>query len=41
VYGLDDAAVTAAKQWLFTAATKDGKAVALRITIELTCSITG
>lgn len=39
VYGLDDAALAAARQWLFNAGTKDGKAVAQRITIELTFTI--
>lgn len=39
VYGLDAAAVVAAKQWLFGPGMKDGLAVAVRITIELTFTI--
>src|SRR5262245_54807281 len=35
-YGLDTQAVEAAKQWLFKPGTKDGKAVAVRITLEMT-----
>jgi periplasmic protein TonB len=34
-YGLDQAAVDAARQWKFKPGRKDGKAVAVRITIEL------
>jgi TonB family protein len=35
VYGLDDQAVKAATQWTFKPGTKDGKAVAVRVHIEL------
>jgi TonB family protein len=35
-FGLDQAAVDAARQWTFKPGLKDGKAVAVRITIELT-----
>ena len=35
-YGLDQAAIDAARQWKFEPGLKDGKAVAVRITIELT-----
>src|SRR5687767_13354502 len=35
-YGLDDAAVKATKQWLFEPGTKDGKAAAVRVSIEHT-----
>jgi hypothetical protein len=35
VYGLDDAAVSALHQWRFKAGTKDGKAVAIRVHIEM------
>jgi bla regulator protein blaR1 len=34
VYGLDDQAIKAARQWEFEPGTKDGKAVAVRIEIE-------
>ena len=34
-YGLDTQAVEAIKQWLFKPGTKDGKAVAVRVTIEI------
>jgi TonB family protein len=34
-YGLDQQAVNAAKQWTFKPGTKDGKAVAVRVQIEL------
>jgi bla regulator protein BlaR1 len=35
VYGLDDAAVAAMKQWRFDPGTKDGKPVAVRIDVEM------
>jgi TonB family protein len=35
-YGLDQAAIDAARQWKFKPGLKDGKPVAVRITIELT-----
>ena len=34
-YGLDTQAVESVKQWLFKPGTKDGKAVAVRVTIEI------
>ena len=38
-YGLDQAAVTAARLWKFRPGRKDGKPVAVRITIELTFTL--
>jgi periplasmic protein TonB len=38
-YGLDTQAVEAVKQWLFKPGTKDGKAVAVRVTIEITFTL--
>ncbi len=38
-YGLDQAATDAARQWKFRPGRKDGKAVAVRITIELTFTL--
>ena len=38
-YGLDTQAVVAAKKWLFKPGTKDGMAVAVRVTIEMTFTI--
>jgi protein TonB len=35
-YGLDTQAVEAARQWLFKPGTKDGKPVAVRVTLEMT-----
>jgi len=35
-YGLDDQAVTAMKKWQFKPGTKDGKPVAVRVTVEMT-----
>ena len=39
VFGLDAEAVKAAKQWLFNPGTKDGQAVAVRVTIEMTFTL--
>ena len=39
-FGLDAQAVKAAKQWLFNPGTKDGQAVAVRVTIEFTFTLT-
>jgi periplasmic protein TonB len=36
MYGLDQQAVNALKQWTFRAGTKDGKSVAVRIHVEMT-----
>jgi TonB family protein len=38
-FGLDQQAVDAAKQWMFKPGTKDGKPVAVRVTIELTFTL--
>jgi TonB family protein len=38
-YGLDQEAVSAARQWKFEPGRKDGKPVAVRITIELTFTL--
>jgi protein TonB len=38
-YGLDTQAVEATKQWLFKPGTKDGKPVAVRVTIEMTFTL--
>ena len=38
-FGLDQAAIDAARQWKFRPGRKDGKAVAVRITIELTFTL--
>jgi periplasmic protein TonB len=38
-YGLDAQAVSAARQWLFNPGTKDGVAVAVRVTIEFTFTL--
>jgi periplasmic protein TonB len=35
-YGLDDQAVSAMKKWLFKPGTKDGKPVAVRVSVEMT-----
>ena len=34
-YGLDTQAVEAARQWLFKPGTKDGKPIAVRVTLEM------
>jgi TonB family protein len=39
VFGLDAEAVRAAKQWLFNPGVKDGQAVAVRVTIEMTFTL--
>ena len=39
VYGLDAQAVSAVKQWLFNPGQKDGVAVAVRVTIEMTFTL--
>ena len=38
-FGLDNEAVKAAKQWKFKPGTKDGKPVAVEVTIELTFTL--
>jgi TonB family protein len=38
-YGLDEEAVKAVKQWQFEPGTKDGKPVAVEVTIELTFTL--
>ena len=38
-YGLDTQAVESVKQWLFKPGTKDGKAVAVRVAIEMTFAL--
>jgi len=38
-YGLDDEAVKAARQWRFKPGTKDGKAVAVRVSLEMTFTL--
>ncbi len=38
-YGLDQAAIDATRQWKFKPGRKDGEAVAVRITIELTFTL--
>ena len=39
VYGLDDAALKAASQWRFTPGMKDGQAVPVAMTVELSFSV--
>jgi protein TonB len=39
VLGLDRQAVTAMKQWEFKPGTKDGKAVAVRVEVEMTFTL--
>jgi TonB family protein len=38
-HGLDDEAMKAARQWKFSPATKEGKAVAVQVTIEITFTL--
>ena len=38
-YGLDNEAVKAAKQWLFEPGRKDGKAVAVVVTVEMSFAL--
>jgi TonB family protein len=38
-FGLDDEALAASKQWKFKPGTKDGKPVAVRVTLELTFTL--
>ena len=38
-YGLDDMALEAARQWKFKPGTKDGKPVAVRVTVEMTFTL--
>ena len=38
-YGLDTQAIEAARQWLFKPGTKDGKPVAVRVTLEMTFTL--
>lgn len=38
-YGLDQAAINAARQWIFKPGTKDGKPVAVSVTLELTFTL--
>ena len=39
MYGLDNEAVKAAKQWRFRPAEKDGKPIAMRIQLEMTFAL--
>ena len=39
VLGLDQQAVKAMKQWVFTPGTKDGKPVAVRVSVEMTFTL--
>ena len=38
-YGLDEKAVDALKAWTFKPATKDGKAVAMKVKVEMTFTL--
>lgn len=40
-YGLDTQAIIATRQWLFSPGLKDGQPVAVRVTVEMTFTITG
>ena len=39
VYGLDDQAIKAIKQWRFKPGTKDGKPVAVRVLVEFSFTL--
>ena len=39
MYGLDNEAVKAAKQWQFRPAEKDGKPIAMRVQLEMTFAL--
>ena len=39
VYGLDESAITAARLWRFEPGQKDGRAVAVEVTLELTFTL--
>mgnify|MGYP003509931133 FL=1 len=39
VYGLDEAAIQALKQWRFDPGTKDGKPVAVRVEVEMSFTL--
>ena len=39
MYGLDNEAVKAAKQWQFRPAEKEGKPIAMRIQLEMTFAL--
>lgn len=39
MFGLDEQAVTAMKRWTFKPGTKDGKAVAVRVHVEMTFAL--
>lgn len=40
-FGLDESAIRATKQWLFLPGTRNGLAVAVRVTVELSFTISG
>ena len=39
MFGLDEQAVKAMKEWTFRAGTKEGKAVAVRVHVEMTFTL--
>ena len=39
MYGLDEQAIAALKQWKFEPGTKQGKPVAVRVNVELACNL--